>query len=542
MLVPQSMAYAMIAGLPPETGLYASIVPVLVYSFFGSSRFLAVGPVAMVSLLTATGIADIADGDTGKFIALALALALISGLIQLFMGVIRLGFLVNYLSHPVLVGFTSAAALVIGASQIKHVLGVNVPRTEHPYEIVPELINAAPGFNPTTLTIAVLSIIALLMFGKMLARVARKLKIDDALAIPITKSGALVVVCVSILIVWGFSLDQTSGVLIVGSIPEGLAMPAIPEIDLASVSALLPVALIISLVGFTESISIATTLASKKRQRIDANQELIALGSANVAASFTGGYPVTGGLSRSAVNYNAGANTGLASIVTALLVALTVLFLTPLFYYLPKAVLAAVVIVAVAGLFDGKSFFQVWKYNKPDAIAMLVTFLGVLAFSIEIGIAIGVATALMLHLHRTSNPHIAVVGRVGNSEHFRNVKRHTVRTCPGTHAVRVDESLYFANSRELESCLLGAASKDDSIKNVLLICTAVNAIDSSALETLERVNEELASAGVTLYFAEIKGPVMDKLERVGFFDEIGVERVFLSTHEAFEHFGCKAKI
>ncbi|NNE67972.1 MAG: solute carrier family 26 protein [Pyrinomonadaceae bacterium] len=539
MLVPQSMAYASLAGLPAQVGLYASILPLVVYAFLGSSRVLAVGPVAMVSLLTLSGIGELAPSGTAEFIALALLLALLAGLIQLAMGLFRLGFLVNYLSHPVLVGFTSAAAIVIGFSQVKHILGVTISRTERPYEIFGVLYEALPAVHSTTLIIGIVAIAVLLYFKRYLAGQLMSLGVEQKTAAPIAKAGPLVVVLLGTLLVWGFALNGESGVSVVGNIPMGFPEIGIPGIEFANLTALLPIALIISLVGFTESISIATTLASKKRQKVDANQELIALGAANVAASFSGGYPVTGGLSRSAVNDAAGANTAVASIITAVLIVLTVLFLTPLFYFLPSAVLGAIVIVAVAGLFDFRSMIHIWKYDRFDALALFATFFGVLAFSIEAGIGIGAATALLLYLYRTSKPHVAVVGRVGDTEHFRNVLRHEVRTCPETHAVRIDESLYFANSRELENCLLGAAAENRDLKSIVLICSAVNSIDASALETLERVDEELSSAGVTLYLAEVKGPVTDRLREIGFLDKFGEDRIFLSTHLAFEKLGCK---
>jgi SulP family sulfate permease len=538
MLVPQSMAYAMLAGLPPEIGLYASILPLIIYAMFGSSRVLAVGPVAMVSLLTLTGVGTIAKSGTVEFITLALLLAFMTGVIQLLLGIARLGFLVNYLSHPVLVGFTSAAAIVIGFSQIKHLFGVQVARTEHPYEVFGEILNALPGLNPTTLAVGVLSVAVLIYFKWFLGGNMRSLKVPEPFIGPITKAGALVAVLAGTFAVWLFGLSQSSAVRIVGQIPAGLPPFTLPSIEYSQIASLLPIALIISLVGFTESISIATTLASRRRQQVNANQELIALGVSNIGASFTGGYPVTGGLSRSAVNFSAGANTGLASIITALFILITVLFLTPLFHYLPQAVLGAIVVVAVAGLFDAKSFLHIWRYNKTDAIALLATFFGVLAFSIETGIGIGVATALLLYLYRTSKPHVAVVGRVGNTEHFRNVRRHKVNVCPETCALRIDESLYFANSRALEHSLLNAAAENKDLKNIVLICSAVNFIDSSALDTLERVIEELRSAGVKLVLAEVKGPVMDRLKEIGFVDGFGEQNIFLSTHLAFEYLGC----
>ncbi len=539
MLVPQGMAYAMLAGLPPQVGLYASILPLIIYAVFGSSRFLAVGPVAMVSLLTLSGVGTIAQSGTAEFIALALILALMTGVIQLLMGIARLGFLVNFLSHPVLVGFTSAAALVIGFSQLKHIFGIRVPRAEHPYQLFLHILNNISATHLTTLAIGAGSVLVLLYFKKVLKGNLESLNVSSSVAETLSKTGALLVVLVSTLLVWGFGLNSASGIKIVGEIPAGLPPLTRPVIQMSQVAALLPIALIISLVGFMQGISIATTLASKRRQKIDANQELIALGAANVGASFTGGYPITGGLSRSVVNYSAGANTNLASIITAVLIALTVLLFTPLFYYLPQATLAAIVIVAVASLFDIRSFKHTWAYSKMDALALLATFFGVLIFNIEIGIGIGVATALLLHLYRTSKPHVAVVGRVGDTEHFRNVLRHDVKTCPETCALRIDESLYFANTKELERTLLSAVADEPKLKNIVLICSAVNSIDSSALDTLERTIEELDSAGVKLYLAEIKGPVMDRLEKIGFVERFGEDNIFLSTHQAMEFLGCQ---
>jgi len=539
MLVPQSMAYAMLAGLPPQVGLYASILPILVYAVFGSSRVLAVGPVAMDSLLTLTGVAAIATVGSQEFIALALILALMIGVIQLLLGIARLGFLVNFLSHPVLVGFTSAAALVIGFSQAKHILGITVSRPEHPYELFLNLFNNIPSTNLATLAIGGSSILMLLYFKYFLKKNLESLNVSPSIANPISKVGALLVVLLATIAVWALGLNGDSGVKIVGDIPAGLPSLAIPTIEMSQLTALFPTAIIISIVGFMESISISTTLARKRRQKVDANQELIAVGAANISSAFTGGYPVTGGLSRSVVNSTAGANTNLASIFTAVLIAVTVLFLTPLFYYLPQATLGAIVIVAVASLFDFKSFKHIWAYNKMDAVALLATFFGVLIISIQAGIGIGVATALMLYLYRTSKPHFAVVGRVGDTEHFRNILRHNVKTCPETFAVRIDESLYFANTKELEKILLNAVAEEPKLKNIVLICSAVNFIDASALDTLQRVIEELNEAGVRIYLAEIKGPVMDGLKKIGFVDHFGEENIFLSNHRAMEFLGCR---
>ncbi len=538
MLVPQSMAYALLAGLPPQVGLYASIFPLIVYGLLGSSRVLAVGPVAIVSLLVATGISPLAELGSPEYVQLALTLALLVGIVQLLMGMVRLGFLVNFLSHPVLSGFTSAAAIVIGFSQVKHVLGFSVPRTEYFYQRVLYTLNHLGETNLVTLVIGLGSVALLLYFKYSLGSLLGRWGLKEALIMPITKSAPLVVVLVSTLAVWALKLHDQAGVAIVGAVPAGLPPVTMPTLDPSAWQFLLPTALAISFVGFMESISVAKSLASKRRQKVDADQELVALGAANLAATFTGGYPVTGGFSRSVVNFAAGAQTGLASIITALLIALTVIFLTPLFYFLPKAVLAAIILVAVANLFDFRTVKHTWRYSKADFASLVVTFVAVLAIGVEKGILAGVVTAILLFLWRTSRPHIAVVGRVGESEHFRNVLRHEVQTCPHVLAIRVDQSLYFANTQYLETAILQMVADNPRVRHLVLIFSAVNFVDASALETLEELNRELRDAGVTLHFAEVKGPVMDRLSAIGFVDEIGQERFFLSTHQAMRQLEC----
>ncbi len=537
MLVPQSMAYAMLAGLPPQVGLYASIAPLVLYSLLGTSRTLAVGPVAMVSLLVATGVGSLAAPGSAEYVTLALMLAAMIGVIQLLMGGIRLGFLVNFLSHPVLSGFTSAAGLVIGFSQLKHLLGISLPSAHHPYELLLHSLRHVGATHGMTLAIGLSSVALLLYCSTWLQRHVQRLNVPPLLWEPLTRSGPLVVVLLSTLAVWLFGLHDNAGVKIVGAIPAGLPPLRFPAFPWGSVGALFPVALTIALVGFLESISIATTLASKRRQKVEADQELIALGAANLAAACTGGYPVTGGLSRSVVNFTAGARTNLASLITAALMALTVLFLTPLFYYLPQATLAAIIVVAVSNLIDVATCIAVWRYSKADAASLIATFAGVLVFDIEIGIALGVATALGLYLWRTSRPHIAVVGRVGGTEHYRNVLRHHVKTSPNILTVRVDESLYFANTRYLETTLLSLVADRPDVKHVVLVCSAINFIDASALETLETLLAKLRDAGVALSLAEVKGPVMDGLQKTDFLTHLGVDRVFLSTHQAVQTLG-----
>ncbi len=532
MLVPQGMAYALLAGLPPEVGLYASIVPLIFYGLLGSSRALAVGPVAIVSLMVATTLGALAEAGSVGYVAGAVLLAFLSGAILLGMGLARLGFLVNFLSHPVISGFSSAAALVIGFSQLKHLLGFDIPRSHLITETIGHAITHISQINLATFGIAAVSLTILLVWKGRMTGWMKGAGVNASVTDAVSKSGPLVAVLVTTLAVWFFGLNQSASVSIVADIPAGLPPFAMPAFDLALMQQMLPAALLISLVGFLESVSVAKSLASKRRQKIDANQELVALGAANIGASFTGGYPVTGGFSRSLVNFTAGAVTPLASIITAVLVGITVLLLTPLLYFLPKATLAAVIVVAVANLIDFKIVRETWAYNKTDALSLIVTFVAVLTIGIELGIVIGAGLSIALYLYRTSRPHIAVVGRVGETEHFRNVLRHKVHTDEDILIVRVDESLYFANTAYLEDELLARVADQPQINHLVLIMSAVNFIDASALETLETLIERLRDAGVTLHMAEVKGPVMDKLQRVDFEATLGEGQVYLSTHKA----------
>ncbi len=538
MLVPQSMAYALLAGLPPQVGLYASIAPLVLYGILGTSRTLAVGPVAIVSLLVVSGVAPLAEVGSAAYVQLAITLAFLVALIQVGMGVLRVGFLVNFLSHPVLAGFTSGAAVIIGFSQLKHLLGVSVPHMESFWQTAVATFQRLPETNPLTLALGSLSIALLLYFKHGLGKRLRGWGVGEELALSLTRSAPLVVVLLGTAVVYLFGWHSSAGVRIVGNVPQGLPPLTTPTFDLSTWRLLLPTALAISFVGYMESISVAKSLASKRRQKVDANQELIALGVANLGAAFTGGYPVTGGLSRSLVNFAAGATSGMASLITAVLIALTVLLLTPLFFYLPNAVLAAIIVVAVTGLIDLKTLRHVWRYNKADAASMLVTFTAVLAVGVENGILAGVATAILLFIWRTSKPHIAIVGRLGQSETYLNVLRHPVQTCPHAIVMRIDQSLYFANTKYLEDTVLAQIADRPEVTHFVLVGTAVNFIDASALETLESLMHELHDAGVELHMAAIKGPVMDRLQRIGFAQQLGEERFHLSIHDAMRAIGC----
>ncbi len=538
MLVPQGMAYALLAGLPPQAGLYASIAPLIIYGVLGTSRTLAVGPVAIVSLLVASSVGALAESGSAEYVQLALALALLVGIIQVVMGLLRVGFMVNFLSHPVLTGFTSAAAIIIGFGQLKYVLGISLPRAEHFYETIIGLAERVEETNWVTLAIGVGSIAILFYFKLGVSKQLQRWGIVGSTAAALAKTAPFVVVLLGALLVWGLQLNEGAGVRIVGDVPSGLPPLTLPPLNMAVWRMLLPSALAISFVGYMESISVAKSLASKRRQKVDPNQELIALGAANLGAMLTGGYPVAGGIGRSAVNFAAGARTGLASMITAVLMALSVIFLVPLFYFLPQAVLASIIIVAVSGMVDVKTFRHVWRYNKADGLSLIVTFFAVLTIGVEMGILAGAGAALLLFIWRTSQPHVAVVGQLEGSEIYRNVLRHDVRTCPKAAAVRIDGSLYFANCKALEETILGIMADQPHVEHIVLIGTAINAIDASALETLESLNDELKDAGITLHLAAIKGPVLDKLQSIGFVDHIGASQIHETTHGAMKVIGC----
>ncbi|MCV6592839.1 MAG: solute carrier family 26 protein [Silicimonas sp.] len=534
MLVPQGMAYALLAGLPAEVGLYASIVPLIFYGLLGSSRALAVGPVAIVSLMVASTLGELAESGSAHYLAGAVMLAFLSGAILLGMGFARVGFLVNFLSHPVISGFSSAAALIIGFSQLKHLLGFDIPRSHLITETIAHALSHISQLNITTFVIAGLSLLILLAFKSRVAGALQNAGVAKGVADAIAKAGPLVAVASMTIAVWIFGLNTNAGVKIVADIPSGLPPLSLPVFDMELIRDVLPAATLISVVGFLESISVAKSLASKRRQKIDADQELIALGAANIGASLTGGYPVTGGFSRSLVNFTAGAVTPFASIITAVLIALTVVLFTPLLYFLPKATLAAIIVVAVANLIDVKTLKDAWAYDKADAASLIATFFAVLTLGIELGIIAGAGLSIALYLWRTSRPHMAVVGRVGETEHYRNVLRHEVQTDPRVLAIRVDESLYFANTAYLEDAVLARIADQPEIEHMVLIMSAVNFIDASALETLEELIERLRDSGVTLHLAEVKGPVMDRLEKIHFLDHLTPGQVFLSIHGAME--------
>ncbi|NDL68964.1 SulP family inorganic anion transporter [Vreelandella alkaliphila] len=531
MLVPQALAYALLAGLPPEMGLYASMLPLVLYAIFGTSASLAVGPVAVAALMTASALSTFATPGSPEYIGAALVLAALSGLILIAMGVLRLGFLVNFLSHPVISGFITASGILIAISQLKHIVGVEASG-HNVIELLSALLAQWQQVNLTTLAIGAGVWGYLWLCRQQLAGWLMALGVPASASSIAVKAAPISAVIITTLLAWWLNLAQY-GVDVVGFVPSGLPAITLPSLDQSLWLGLLPAALLISLVGFVESVSVAQTLAAKRRQRIDPNQELIALGMANLGAGISGGSPVSGGFSRSVVNFEAGAATPLAGAFTALGIVLATLLLTDLLAFLPTATLAATIIVAVSTLIDLPAVKRTWQYSRSDGVAMIATLLLTLLHSVEMGIVSGVVLSLGLHLYRTSQPHSAVVGRVPGTEHFRNVKRHQVETSEQVAMLRIDESLYFANARYLEDTVMALAARSPSLKHIVLTCQAVNIIDASALESLEAINARLKDAGVTLHLAEVKGPVMDRLKGSDFCLEL-TGQVFFTVFEAWQ--------
>jgi sulfate permease, SulP family len=530
MLVPQSLAYALLAGLPPEAGIYASILPILLYALFGTSRVLAVGPVAVVSLMTAAAVGQVAEAGTAGYAAAALTLALLSGGMLMVMGALRLGFLANFLSHPVIAGFITASGLLIAAGQLRHVLGVQAEGDTLP-RILTSLAGHLGDANPATVAIGAGATAFLFWVRKGMKPTLRKLGLAPRAADILTKAGPVFAVALTTLLVWALGLAD-KGVRIVGEVPQGLPPLTLPDLSLDLVSALIVPAALISIIGFVESVSVAQTLAARKGQRIDPDQELLGLGAANLGASITGGLPVTGGFARSAVNADAGAETPAAGAFTAIGLGLAALVLTPLLHFLPQATLAATIIVAVLGLVDLTILRKTWDYSRRDFAAVAVTILATLVFGVEVGVSTGVALSVILHLMNTAQPHVAEVGLVPGTEHFRNILRHQVETQPTLLTLRIDESLYFANARFLEGMILDRVAQSPALRDVVLMCSAVNAIDYSALETLEALQRDLAARGIRLHLSEVKGPVMDRLRTTDFLRHLGGE-VFKSQYQAY---------
>jgi SulP family sulfate permease len=530
MLIPQSLAYAMLAGLPPVVGLYASILPLAAYALFGTSRTLAVGPVAVVSLMTASAAGAIAVQGTPEYLEAAITLAMLSGLMLAVMGFLRLGFLANLLSHPVISGFITASGILIATSQLKHILGISGGGDTWP-AMLTSLARNVEETNFWTLIIGTAATLFLFWVRRGLKPVLIRVGLKPRAAEMTAKAGPVLAVAVTIIAVMSLGL-ASKGVSIVGAVPQGLPPFAVPSFDAGLWGQLLIPALLISVIGFVESVSVAQTLAAKRRQRIAPDQELVGLGASNIASALSGGYPVTGGFARSVVNFDAGAQTPAAGAYTAVGIALASLFLTPLLFHLPVATLAATIIVAVLSLVDLKTPRLLWRYSKADFAAHAVTISATLLAGVESGVIAGVTVGLLLYLWSASRPHAAIVGRVPESEHFRNIERHNVITVPHVLSIRIDEGLTYLNARWLEEYVLERVADQPEVRHVILMCSAVNVIDASGLESLEAINHRLADGGIAFHLSEVKGPVMDGLERSHFLSDLGGE-VFLSQAKAF---------
>ena len=531
MLIPQSLAYALLAGLPPQTGLYASVLPLLAYAMFGSSMTLAVGPVAVVSLMTGAALAPLATAGSADYVALAVLLALLSGAMLFVAGLLRLGFLAYFLSRPVINGFTAGSAILITLGQLKYLLGIPLPNSSA-IRMLGALPSALTQINPVAATTGLLAMAYLVFARTALPRLLQAIGIPQKLVFLKTRLAPMTVVVITTVFSAVANVDTQAGVAVVGAVPSGLPTLALPAIDTHQLVALCLPALLISLVGFVESVSVAQSLALKRGERIEPNRELLGTGFANLASAMSGGFPVTGGFARSVVNYDAGAHTPASGVFSAIVMAIVIAGLTAGFHSLPLTVLAATIIVAVLSLIDVDAFMNAWRYDKADAISMLLTFAGVLVLGVEQGIMMGVVLSLAALVWRSSHPHMAVVGRVPGTEHFRNIDRHQVQILPGLIALRVDESLYFANAPVLEDRIESLVREQTNTRCVLLIMSAVNQLDTTALDMLTELDKSLAARGIVLQFAEIKGPVLDRLRST----PLGRRfqgRIFLSTHQAF---------
>jgi SulP family sulfate permease len=529
MLIPQSLAYASLAGLPPEVGLYASIVPLLMYAMLGSSRVLAVGPVAVVSLMTATAIGEHAAVGSPHYWSVAITLAFLSGAMLLVMGLLRMGFLANFLSHPVISGFITASALLIAAGQFKVILGIKAEGHNF-FELVWSVIQQLGHIQPITAGMGMTTVAFLFWARRGLKPLLQSWGLPVRLADVLAKAGPVAGIAVTAAITWFFEW-HLAGVKIVGYVPAGLPPLTWPQWDMTLWRELTVPALLISVVGFVESVSVGQTLAAKRRQRIVPDRELVALGASNLGASFTGGFPVTGGFARSVVNFDAGAQTPAAGVFTAVGILVAALLLTPALYFVPQATLSATIVVAVLSLVDMSILRSTWAYSRSDFAAVVATLLVTLAIGVEEGLVAGVALSLLLYLFKTSRPHIAEVGLVPGTEHFRNVLRHPVKVNPHLASLRVDESLYFANARVLEDRVNALVAERLQLQHLVLQCSAINDIDASALDSLEAINQRLADSGVRLHLSEVKGPVMDRLQATAFLSNLS-GKIYLSHFQA----------
>ena len=531
--VPQVIAYAFLAGMPAEAGLYAAIVALIAYALFGSSKSLAVGPTAIIAMMTLEAASSHVAPGTLEYSLVVTRLCVVTGLVLIALRVVNFGSVISFLSHAVVTGFITAAAILIISNQLPPLIGLAPSADTSILGVAGYLWEMLAAANPFVCLVSFAALAVLLfcrtLLGPLLARLGVKASISDSLV----KSAPMYVVIIGILTVQAFSLTGDARVPVVGTIPTVLPGLNLVSLSLEEFRDLLPSALLIAMVIFMESTSIGTAVASKSRDKIEPNQELVGLGAANVVASFVGGFPVAGSFARTIVNFSSGAVSPVASIVTAVLVMATIVMFASAFYFLPIGVLSAIIVISAWQLIDLTAIRKIFGFNRTDAVTFSLTFLAVLSFGVETGVLTGIVVSFVLLIRSSSRPHIAVVGRVGTSEHFRNRQRHDVRTSPSVLAIRVDESLYFVNTRFIENYILKRLVESKEVNHVLLICTATNFIDTSGLEMLEELSEGLSETGVTLHLAEVKGPVMDKLKDTSFYQNMK-GKVFFTTDIAMQ--------
>ncbi len=531
--VPQVIAYAFLAGMPPEAGLYAAILALVCYGAFGSSRTLAVGPTAIIAMMTLEATSRYATPGSEDYVEIAMQLGLVTGFTLLLLRVINFGAVISFLSHAVVSGFITAAAILIMTNQLPAILGLGPPPDTSVISVLQHLMNGIDAINIFSLVIGISAMGLLFICRAYLSTLLAGIGLSEVWINALTRSAPMYAVIFSVIVVYFGAMSDDHGVSIVGSIPTSLPGIQLFDMSVDRLQLLGPSALLIAMVVFMESTSIGAAVASKRREKIDPNQELVGLGIANVGASIVGGFPVAGSFARTVVAYSSGAISQVASLITAALVVVTLVWFAGFFYYLPKSVLSAIIVMSAVQLIDWTAIKRTFSFNQTDAVTFFFTFIAVLGLGVESGILIGIAISFVLLIRNSSKPHIAVVGRWQGTEHFRNILRHEVETFPHVLAVRIDESLYFVNTRYIETFLLNKVAESDDIEHILLICTATNFIDSSGLEMLELLSENLEEVGVTLHLAEVKGPVMDKLKETAFFKTMKGE-IFFTTDIAMK--------
>ncbi len=525
LLVPQGMAYALLAGMPPIYGLYGGLFPLLLFGLLGTSRRMSIGPVAVSALLVLAGISQIAEPFSPAYISFVLLTGLLIGFFQIALSIIRLGFLVNFLSHPIVAGFTSAAAIIISVSQLSYLLGFSIPRE---LSLVEKIEFAFTNIGQTHLPTFLLC-----MSGMGLIFLLKKIN----KAIP----GALIAVVSGILLVWQLRLDQ-QGIDIVGAVPAGLPSFRLPDWSIENIKLVFPTVLTVTIIGIVESLGIAKVLEARSQDhKVDANQELMALGMGKVLGAFFQAIPTSGSFSRSAVNYEAGAKTGMSSIITSVLIAISLLFLTQLFYYLPTAVLAGIILLSVMGLFDYKEAIHLWKTHKGDFAMMIFTFFATLVLDIEYGVLAGVVLSILMVLFRIATPHIAVLGKIPDTRFYRNVSRFpNAEQMDRIVIFRFDAQLFFGNSQYFKDTIEGIVNEQkDRLEVFVLNALSITSMDSTGLHALEEIHQFLEKNEVELYITGVRGPVRDLFHKSGFMDMLGKENQFMDVHQAVEFYRNK---